>query len=160
MLVIVLCRFVGFIMAFDFISIGKRLKEARINANLTQKELAEIMGVSDSYIKNTERGGKPSLSYLQTIVEYCHVSYDWLLTGEESQFCDQKRFAGILVPANNTSKFAANKKNNKTINPEETRKILALLKENENEIKQWLGEQIRLYLKEQEAGKNESQSDK
>lgn len=148
-------------MAFDFISIGKRLKEARIKQHLTQQQLAELLGTSVSYVKVTERGQRPSLEYLQTVVENCHVSYNWLLTGSEILINNQKK-AIPLVPASNlpASSHEHSESNNIITKPEEIRKILALLKENENEIKQWLGEQIRLYLKEQEAGKNESQSDK
>ena len=68
-------------MELNYKEIGKRLKEARTNAKLTQQALADIMGVSVSYIKSTERGAKPSLKYLQTVVDSCHVSYDWLLKG-------------------------------------------------------------------------------
>lgn len=71
-------------MELDYLKIGKRLKEARTGCNLTQQALADIMSVSVSYIKSTERGAKPSLKYLQTVVDNCHVSYDWLLTGSNS----------------------------------------------------------------------------
>uniref|UniRef100_UPI003AB899F1 helix-turn-helix domain-containing protein n=1 Tax=Phascolarctobacterium faecium TaxID=33025 RepID=UPI003AB899F1 len=63
-------------MELNYKEIGKRLKEARTNAKLTQQALADIMEVSVSYIKSTERGAKPSLKYLQTVVDSCHVSYD------------------------------------------------------------------------------------
>ena len=79
----------GCIMSFDFVSIGKRLKEARLQQNLKQQQLADLLGTSVSYVKNVERGSKPSLSYLQTVVENCHVSYDWLLTGSKTLFSDQ-----------------------------------------------------------------------
>ena len=70
-------------MAFDFVSIGARLKEARLKQNLTQLQLANLLGTSVSYVKLTERGQRPSLEYLQTVVENCQVSYNWLLTGSE-----------------------------------------------------------------------------
>ena len=75
-------------MAFDFISIGKRLKEARLNQNLKQQQLADLLGTSVSYVKNVERGSRPSLGYLQTVVDNCHVSYNWLLTGKETLYND------------------------------------------------------------------------
>ncbi len=71
-------------MAFDFVSIGKRLKEARVKQNLKQQELADLLGTSVSYVKVTERGQRPSLEYLQTVVENCNTSYNWLLTGSET----------------------------------------------------------------------------
>ncbi|WP_295359001.1 helix-turn-helix transcriptional regulator [uncultured Succiniclasticum sp.] len=77
-------------MSFDFVSIGKRLKEARLKQNLKQQQLADLLGISVSYVKNVERGKKPSLSYLKSVVEHCHVSYDWLLTGCKTPYSDQK----------------------------------------------------------------------
>lgn len=63
------------------IDIGKRLQQARKNANLTQQKLADMIKLSVSYVKSTERGNKASLKYLFAVVENCHVSFDWLLTG-------------------------------------------------------------------------------
>jgi transcriptional regulator with XRE-family HTH domain len=65
----------------NYLDIGKRLQEARKNANISQQELADMMEVSVSYIKNTERGSKPSIKYLFVVVESCHVSFDWILNG-------------------------------------------------------------------------------
>ena len=65
----------------DYIAIGARLQEARKISKITQQELADYMGVSVSYIKNTERGGKPSIKYLLAVSEKCNVLIDWLLTG-------------------------------------------------------------------------------
>lgn len=76
-------------MSFDFVIIGKRLKEARLKQNLKQQQLADLLGTSVSYVKNVERGSRPSLGYLQTVVENCHVSYDWLLTGSKTLCNDQ-----------------------------------------------------------------------
>jgi transcriptional regulator with XRE-family HTH domain len=68
----------------NYLDISKRLKEARKASNLTQQELADLMGVSVSYVKSTERGKKPSIKYLFTVVENCHVSFDWLLIGDQN----------------------------------------------------------------------------
>ena len=65
----------------DYAATGLRLKEARNKKQLTQKELADLAGVSVSYVKNTERGGKPSIEYLFSVSEICSVSVGWLLTG-------------------------------------------------------------------------------
>lgn len=45
-------------MDLDFIAIGKRIKLARINADMTQEQLAEILGVTTPYISRLERGAK------------------------------------------------------------------------------------------------------
>ena len=65
----------------DYTATGLRLKEARNQKNITQQELADLVGVSVSYVKNTERGGKPSIEYLFSVSEICSVSIGWLLTG-------------------------------------------------------------------------------
>lgn len=80
-------------MELDYQNIGKRLKEARIASKLTQQALANFMGLSVSYIKTTEHGNKPSLKYLFTVVEHCHVSFDWILTGNEN-VCSSKKLIG------------------------------------------------------------------
>ena len=46
------------------------LEAARVNAKLTQKELAEILGVSNATIVNWEKGNsEPNLSQLRKISE-------------------------------------------------------------------------------------------
>lgn len=45
-------------MELDFKAIGKRIKLARIEADITQEQLAEILGVTTPYISRLERGAK------------------------------------------------------------------------------------------------------
>jgi len=47
--------------------IGSHLKKRRINANLTQLELAEATGISKNRISQIERAGKTSLASLVAI---------------------------------------------------------------------------------------------
>ncbi|MGL6201609.1 MAG: helix-turn-helix domain-containing protein [Lachnospiraceae bacterium] len=55
-------------MEIDFKVIGKRIKNARIQADLTQEKLAELIGVSIPYMSNIERGTtKVSLTRLISI---------------------------------------------------------------------------------------------
>ena len=68
----------------DYSSVGLRLKEIRQQRGITQKEVAEIIGVSVSYVKNTERGSKPSIEYLFSFSDEYSVSIDWLLKGVHS----------------------------------------------------------------------------
>jgi transcriptional regulator with XRE-family HTH domain len=42
--------------------LGKRLKQKRINANLTQQELAAAVGISKDQLSKIERTGKTSLT--------------------------------------------------------------------------------------------------
>lgn len=67
-------------MEFDYKSIGKRIKIARIRADLTQETLAEIVNLSPSHMSNIETGTtKVSLSALVDIANALSVSLDDLL---------------------------------------------------------------------------------
>lgn len=65
----------------DFKVIGKRIRNARRCADLTQEQLAEAAGVSTSFIGHIERGTRvPSV---QTLCAICHAldcSLDYILT--------------------------------------------------------------------------------
>lgn len=55
------------------------LEAARVNANLTQKELAKILGVSNTTIVNWEAGvSEPSLSNLRKISELSGIPMDFI----------------------------------------------------------------------------------
>ena len=43
-------------MNMDFSNIGKRLQETRIQSKISQKEMAEKLGISTSYIQQLENG--------------------------------------------------------------------------------------------------------
>ena len=45
---------------FDTVMIGKKIKQARIDRNMTQMNLADAMGVSYQAVSNWERGGSHS----------------------------------------------------------------------------------------------------
>lgn len=50
------------------LSLGSKLKQARINANLSQKQLAEIIGKSRTAVERAERG-KCNLSTFVSIMQ-------------------------------------------------------------------------------------------
>ncbi len=55
------------------------LEAARVNAHLTQKELAEILGVSNATVVNWEKGKtEPSLSQLKKISELSGIPSDFI----------------------------------------------------------------------------------
>ena len=55
------------------------LEAARVNAHLTQKELAEILGVSNTTVVNWEKGKtEPSLSQLKKISELSGIPSDFI----------------------------------------------------------------------------------
>lgn len=66
----------------DYKKIGKRIKEYREKAGLTQEELSEIIGCSTTYISVIERGAAfPRGDKLIAILNAIHTSAD-------SIFCD------------------------------------------------------------------------
>ena len=69
-------------MAVDYSIIGSRLKQARINAGLTQQELAEKTNLSIAFISRIERGS--SHINLKRLSEFCSildVSEGYILNG-------------------------------------------------------------------------------
>ena len=55
----------------DYITVGKKVKDARLSQNLTQSELAEELGVSIGYISQVESGDKCfNLKRFEEIAEF------------------------------------------------------------------------------------------
>lgn len=60
-----------------------RIKELRTKANITQKQLAEYIGVTSQTILNWENGiFEPKISELIKLANYFHVSVDYLIERE------------------------------------------------------------------------------
>lgn len=73
-------------MEFDF---GMRLKELRTQAGLTQKQLAEQIGVTKSVVSFYElRERTPSPEVLVKLASVFHVSSDYLLGIEKGRSID------------------------------------------------------------------------
>jgi transcriptional regulator with XRE-family HTH domain len=63
---------------------AKRLKEARERKGLTQKQLSELVHVSDKAISNWENGThEPKLAEFETIADATDANLAWLLAGQE-----------------------------------------------------------------------------
>ena len=61
------------------------LEAARVNAQLSQKELANILGVSSSTILNWEKGtSEPTLSQLRKLSELSGIPMDFIFVPEKS----------------------------------------------------------------------------
>lgn len=59
------------------------LEAARVNARLTQKELAEILGVSNATVVNWEKGNtEPTISQLKKISELSGIPMDFIFIPE------------------------------------------------------------------------------
>lgn len=67
-------------MSLDYKAIGKRIKIARIRADMTQEKLSELIDLSPSHMSNIETGtAKVSLVTLVNIANALSVSLDDLL---------------------------------------------------------------------------------
>jgi len=77
---------------FHLQNLGNTIAMCRDRLHLTQHELAEMVGVSDAFLSNVERGIKyPRLETLCSISEALNVSFDALLCGDSPD----TRFATI-----------------------------------------------------------------
>ena len=64
----------------DSITLGKRIREARINKQYTQQHLAEEAGIGQMYLGEIERGVKmPSLKLFIKIMNALDISADYVL---------------------------------------------------------------------------------
>ena len=66
--------------------VGHRIRTSRILANLTQKELAGLLGLKEDSISNIERGKQDvSLTQIETLARVLRVDRSWLAFGEEDK---------------------------------------------------------------------------
>lgn len=71
------------------VDFGERLKSLRLQANLTQKQLAERLGVTKSVVSYYElQERSPSPEVLVRLAAIFHVSTDYLLGVKRSQTID------------------------------------------------------------------------
>lgn len=76
-------------MELDYKAIGKRIKIARIKADLTQERLSEIVNVSPSHMSNIETGTtRVSLTLIVAIANALSVTVDDIL-------CDSVKAARV-----------------------------------------------------------------
>ena len=78
----------------DQIKIGKFIAEERKKKSYTQRELAEILGISDKTISKWERGnGFPEISLLLPLCNELDITVNELLSGERLMEVDYKKRA-------------------------------------------------------------------
>lgn len=66
-------------------AIGQRIREEREKLKLSREEFAEIVGLSDYYVGQLERGERQmSLPVLVKVCKCLHISSDYLLWGKTS----------------------------------------------------------------------------
>lgn len=73
------------------IDCGQRLKSWRDDSDLTQRQLALALGVSQSFIGNIEAGrSEPSRGFLQKLTDKYGVRADWILYGTGAQTAESE----------------------------------------------------------------------
>ena len=89
-------------------SIGVRLKTARKMKELSQDELARLIGVSRGVITNIEydKVGKPQPLIIDAIVKILDINRDWLVSGngEMNNITDKSESSKILEELYNVAK--------------------------------------------------------
>ena len=76
------------------VKIGKFIAEMRKQQNLTQRELADILGISDKAVSKWECGnGMPELSFMQPICKILKINLNELFSGEKLTDADYKKKA-------------------------------------------------------------------
>ena len=71
-------------------TLAKRLKSARLNNELTQAQLAELVGVSQNSIQKIENGTTQETKHLLSIANALNVDPNWLQTGNGVMIADSK----------------------------------------------------------------------
>lgn len=91
----------------DYKRMGERLRELRVKQELSQSKLAEMVGCSDGYVSQVERGiVKPSLEFLVNISSLYKVTVDYLLVGSGNVLPEIEldgRIKGLLDQATPTT---------------------------------------------------------
>ena len=71
-------------MSLQPMQFGMALRNARVEKNLTQTELSEILNISLSYIKDLERSRSiPSYQMFEKVVRYFNLSADAIIYPEK-----------------------------------------------------------------------------
>ena len=78
----------------DQIKTGKFISEMRKQKNLTQREFADIIGISDKTVSKWECGnGMPEVSLMMPICEALQINLNELFSGEKLTDADYKKKA-------------------------------------------------------------------
>jgi len=68
------------------VSLGQKIRDKREAFNLTQRELAEVIGITPQHLSLVEQDKKaPSVALLVKLAEKLGVSIDYLVSGKATQ---------------------------------------------------------------------------
>lgn len=86
----------------DDLNIGKRIRFAREQNNLTRDVLAEKIGISKMYLSQLEKGQRhASLPVTIKIAECLNLSLDYLIYGDNSIDINKQEIIGMVNEASN-----------------------------------------------------------
>ncbi len=92
--------------------IGDYISNLRRNKNLTQKELADLLGITDKAVSKWERGaGYPDISMLRPIADILGTSVNELLEGEEHRSLQVNSDCELDKALHYADKLVASKEN-------------------------------------------------
>jgi transcriptional regulator with XRE-family HTH domain len=74
---------------FEILEIGRRVREARKKAGLTQEQLAAMCSFSKRSLQDYEAGVTEPYKHLREIAQATDRPLHWLLTGEEPQLDEE-----------------------------------------------------------------------
>lgn len=111
---------------------GRKLREIRDKRNYSQRQLAEKLGVSDSYLSKVEKGQPVSLKLLERIADILnvHISYFFIEDDELNEFSDAQKellFEPDLSLDKIKEKFQFIKYQDKEVTDDELRVMLNVL---------------------------------
>jgi transcriptional regulator with XRE-family HTH domain len=82
----------------DLIQLGVRFKTIREKLNLKQRELAEALGISSSYLSEIEKDKKrPGFNILLKLFDRYKINLNWLIANEGELFCDSLQTDPLLT---------------------------------------------------------------
>ncbi|AJI22721.1 helix-turn-helix transcriptional regulator [Priestia megaterium] len=80
-------------------ALGDRMRSLRESKELTQKQLADKLGIPNQNVSNYERGFRqPDYDTLQKIASFFEVSIDYLITGNEYRVSSDEMWKELLDP--------------------------------------------------------------
>lgn len=82
----------------DYVAIGRRVKKYRIQANLTQADVAEKLGISVSYVSQIECGRTDvSLKRLDEIANIIHTRIELLIIDPKTNLNINNDTLGLMT---------------------------------------------------------------
>ncbi len=85
-------------MSLDKGTLGNAIRRARMEHQLSQEQLAELVGITPTHLKHIESEHRnPSLSVLFDLVSILHISLDSLLIPDENKQHELFQNATLLL---------------------------------------------------------------